>query len=202
MRKDRTKEFAEELRDGLLKAYSQVRPTKGDKYAYGVALDRLALFLRQLAARAQEAGDLQFHKDCAGCAGWVKDLSSQLLTLEVTGHTGPALQSTKNPGTTLWPSERQLRLYVTVGVKALIQRGVTRKNAAKQAKSKVSAIKDKPVNRILSWMDEFGKKNAWVDEHGEKQSDPVFQGLVKLGIDSEHWFQLANALRNPRLLSA
>jgi hypothetical protein len=49
MRKD-TKvklELAEELRDGLLKAYSQVRLAKGDKYAYGVALDRLALFLRQ-----------------------------------------------------------------------------------------------------------------------------------------------------------
>jgi len=67
MRKDTKKklELAEELRDGLLKAYSQVRLAKGDKYAYGVALDRLALFLRQLD-----------HKECAE---WVKELSRQLL---------------------------------------------------------------------------------------------------------------------------
>jgi hypothetical protein len=96
----------------------------------------------------------------------------------------------------LSPFERQRRLYVAAGVKELIQRGVTRKDAAKQAKSKVDAIKDEPVNRILSWMDELGKKNVWVDERGEKQGDPVFQGMLKLAIDSEHWFQLANALRN------
>jgi hypothetical protein len=184
VRKDTKKklELAEELRDGLLKAYSQVRLAKGDKYAYGVALDRLALFLRQLDHKA--------------CAEWVKELSRQLLALEITGHRGPALQSTKNPGRMLSPFERQRRLYVAAGVKELIQRGVTRKDAAKQAKSKVGAIKDEPVNRILSWMDGLGKKNVWVDERGEKQGDPVFQGMVKLAIDPEHWFQLANALRN------
>jgi hypothetical protein len=201
MPRDRTKTFAVELRDGLLQAYTQVRTAKGDKYAYAVALDRLALFLRQLE-----------HTDCAG---WIKELSSQLAALEIIGHRGPVLQSTKNPGKTLSPLERRHRLYVAAGVKALIRSGIGREDAAKQARRKVDAIKDEPVKRILSWMDELGKKNAWVDELGKKRGNPVFQGMLKLKppakengrvlsaaeikalwkIDSEDWFQLANALR-------
>jgi hypothetical protein len=189
MRKDDTKDAAEELRDGLLKAYSQVRPAKGDKYAYAVALDRIALFLRRLK-----------HKDCDHCAGWIKELSSQLAALEITGHRGPALKSTKNPGKTLSPLERQRRLYVAAGVKALIRSGIGREDAAKQGKRKVDAIKDEPVKSILSWMDELGKKNAL--------GAPIFQAMLKrfehrradgtteaIAIDSEDWFKLANALR-------
>jgi hypothetical protein len=186
MPRDRTKKFAVELRDGLLQAYTQVRAAKGDKYAYAVALDRLALFLRQLE-----------HMDCAG---WIKELSSQLAALEITGHRGPALKPTKNPGKTLSPLERKRRLYVAAGVKALIRSGIGREDAARQARRKVDAIKDEPVNRILSWMDELGKKNA--------SGAPIFQGMLKrfehrradgmieaIEIGSEHWFQLANALR-------
>jgi hypothetical protein len=186
MPRDRTKQFAVELRDGLLQAYTQVRTAKGDKYAYAVALDRLALFLRQLK-----------HKDCAE---WIKELSSQLAALEITGHRGPALQSSKNPGKTLSPLERQRRLYVAAGVKALIRSGIGREDAAKQGKRKVDAIKDEPVKSILSWMDELGKKNAL--------GAPIFQAVLKrfehrradgtteaIAIDSEDWFKLANALR-------
>src|SRR5262249_1674060 len=144
-----------------------------------------------------------------------KELSSQLAALETTGHRGPALQSTESPGKMLSPLERRRRLYVAAGVKALIRSGIGREDAAKEAKRKVNAIKDEPVSSILSWMDEVGKKNAWVDEQGGGQSNPVFQGMLKLKppakengrvlsraeikalwkIDSENWFQLANALR-------
>jgi hypothetical protein len=135
---------AEELYELLLKAHNQVRPEKGNRYAYVVALKSVGYFLR--------AGK---HKDCAE---WIEGLATQLQDVEKTGHVGPDLRRTKKPGNTPRLLDQGLRQFVAAGVKFLIEDGVSRKEAARQAIKKVDAIRDKPPTTILSWMDELGKK--------------------------------------------
>ena len=108
---------AKELCDLLLKAHSQVRPEKGDRYAYVVALKSIASFLR-----AAE------HKDCAE---WIERLATQLQDAEITGHVGPDLSPAKKPGNTPRLLDQQLRQFVAAGVKLLIESGAPRKEAAK-----------------------------------------------------------------------
>src|SRR5262245_53578680 len=129
---------AEELCDLLLKAHSQVRPKKGDRYAYVVALKSIASFLR--AAKHQ------------GCAEWIERLAAQLQDAEITGHVGADLRRTKEPGNTPRLPDQQLRQFVAAGVKFLIEDGVPREEAAKQAIKKVDAIRNKRTTTILSWM--------------------------------------------------
>ena len=135
---------AEELCDLLLKAHSQVRPKKGDRYAYVVALKSIASFLR--AAKHQ------------GCADWIERLAAQLQDAEITGHVGPDLRPAKKPGNIPRLLDQRLRQFVAAGVKLLIECGIPRKEAAKQAIKKVDAIRKLPTTTILSWMDELGKK--------------------------------------------
>jgi hypothetical protein len=144
MRKGYKKTPAEELYELLLKAHNHVRPKKGNRYAYVVALKSVAYFLR--------AGK---HKDCAE---WIERLATQLQDAEITGHVGPDLSPAKKPGNMPRVLDQQLRQFVAAGVKLLIDSGVLRKEAAKQASKKVDAIRDNPPTTILSWMDELGKK--------------------------------------------
>jgi hypothetical protein len=144
MRKGYKKTPAEELYELLLKPHNQVRPKKGNQYAYVVALKSVANFLR--------AGT---HKNCAE---WIEGLATQLQDVEITGHVGPDLRPAKKPGNTPRLLNQQLRQFVVAGVKLLIESGVSRKEAAKQAVKKVDAIRELPTTTILSWTDELGKK--------------------------------------------
>jgi len=144
MRKGYKKTPAEELYELVLKAHNQVRPKKGNQYAYVVALKSVANFLR--------AGT---HKNCAE---WIEGLATQLQDAEITGHVGPDLRPAKKPGNTPRLLDQRLRQFVAAGVKLLVESGTSRKEAAKQAIKKVDAIKDKRPTTILSWMDELGKK--------------------------------------------
>jgi hypothetical protein len=135
---------AEELYELLLKAHKQIRPKKGNRYAYVMALKSVGYFLR--------TGK---HKECAE---WIEGLATQLQDAEITGHVGADLRRTKKSGNTPRLLDQQLRQFVAAGVKFLIEDGASRKKAAKQAIKKVDAIRELPTTTILSWMDELGKK--------------------------------------------
>jgi len=179
---------AQELCDLLLKAHSQVRPKRGNRYAYVVALKSLASFLRT----AQ-------HKDCAV---WIEGLAMQLQDAEITGHVGSDLRPTKKPGNTPRLLDQQLRQFVAAGVKLLIESGVSRKEAAKQAVKKVVAIRELPTTTILSWMDERGKRRhrgASLLPYLVKPFLEKPEGYSKSEADyrrsqSEIYFQMANEL--------
>jgi len=179
---------AKELCDLLLKAHSQVRPEKGDRYAYVVALKSIASFLR-----AAE------HKDCAE---WIERLATQLQDAEITGHVGPDLSPAKKPGNTPRLLDQQLRQFVAAGVKLLIESGAPRKEAAKQAIKKVDAIRELPTTTILSWMDELGKKRHrgasllpyLVKPFLEKPDDYPKSEAEYRQSQAEIYFQMANDL--------
>jgi len=188
MRKFTPRERLQKLRDDLLKAHREIKATNGDTDAYAIALMSVATFLRD--ERAEHKDGEQKHR-IGECAQWIEALARQLGDRGRTGYVGPLLQSDTNPGNTVSSLVQKRRLLVAAGVKALIISRLSREEAARQAISKVKAIKDTSWKRVLSWMDEFGRTRSSLAH--------MFQHMMKVAqtnpkLMAEVYFHHANEL--------
>jgi len=118
----------DELLDDFFRAFYEVRPAKGDRVAYIVALRILSVFLLSSGIINCE------------CGSWLSRLSAALEELDA-GVVWPVLQPAQIMHRKPSPSYIQYRrACIAAGVKALIRSGVARMDAAKRAIREVKSI--------------------------------------------------------------
>jgi len=138
----------DELLDVLFRAFYEVRPAKGDRVAYIVALQIISALLLSSGTINRE------------CGSWLARLSEALEELDA-GVVWPVLQPAQIKHRKPSPSYIQYRrACIAAGVKALIRSGVLRMDAAKRAIREAKSIAGTSPETVLSWMDEFGKKRG------------------------------------------
>src|SRR5262245_48579258 len=128
----------DELLDALYRAFYEVRPAKGDRVAYTVALWMISLLLLSLGIVNRE------------CGAWLVSLSGALEELDA-GVVWPVLKPAQINHRKPSPSYVQYqRACIAVGVKALIRSGVARIDAAKRAIREVKSIAGTSPKTVLS----------------------------------------------------
>jgi hypothetical protein len=138
----------DEMLDDFFRVFYEVRPAKGDRVAYIVALQIISIFLLSSGIINRE------------CSSWLSRLCPALEDLDA-GVVWPVFQPAQIKHRKRSPSYIQYRrACIAAGVKALIRSGVARLDAAKQAIREVKSIAGTSPETVLSWMDEFGKKRG------------------------------------------
>jgi hypothetical protein len=123
-------------------AYGDVRASRGNRAAYALALLALADFLKTNGAGGP-------------VLPWLAELGSALTDLD-DGIVCPLLATQKRKG---FPShEWRRRALICLGMRALAERGVDRKEAAASAKRASKAARQLSVGDLVTLYDQFQKK--------------------------------------------
>jgi hypothetical protein len=129
----------------IAKAYTEVRGTKGDRTAYGMVLMALVDFLK---ASGLGGGPVP---------AWLMELGSALTDLD-DGIVRPLLATQKRKG--LPSNEWRRRAYVCLGMRVLVDGGITRKEAARAARRASRLAEALSANELVTLYDQFQKKGG------------------------------------------
>lgn len=153
-------------------AYVKVRASHGDRAAYALALLALADFLK-----ANGAG--------GPVLPWLAELGSALTDLD-DGIVRPLLATKKRKG--LPSNEWRRRTLICLGMRALAERGMDRRDAAASAKRASKVARKLSVRDLVTLYDQFQKKGGIKN----REAAAMYANAVQGRPDAQVYFELAD----------